>query len=246
MLFSRYLCIALTSFSFYLTSCTNKSTLRSDEQPVVIPDKIFYGKAEFVTSVETDDSTYYDVLSQYAPDRIEIWFADTAVRIIEHGGLSHGNVIIYPAQKEAWQLDTATQLAYFGEISDMDLASDIVREQMPDHFAPTLAPTGNKKNILGHPCTEFLVKRSGFIPATDSALVWLADDFVFPPSRFDIQTDVNQVIVPIPLYLGVQGGAVMRLDVHSKNYTRSIYVSSLSEGDLPEHIFSIPDGFQKK
>ncbi len=81
--------------------------------------KIFYGKVVYSSLIEAEDSLLKNTLNSISPNLVEIYFTENNFRIIEHGGLSNGNIIIYRNQMEAWQLDTIKKLAYLGEYSDL-------------------------------------------------------------------------------------------------------------------------------
>lgn len=198
------------------------------------------------SSFVAGDSVLAETFSTFSPEFVDIYFAQDSFRLIEHGGLSKGNIIIYPKLKEAWQLDTVKKLAYLGEYSDLGDPSAALKDLMPDHFAPTVESLPIKETIAGHPCTKYRVVRSGLIPASDTAYIWVAEDITFPSARYDIQTEINQVAVPPTLLLGYADGAVLRLQVINQRYTRQFEVIELSEHAYPENIFQIPADYQKK
>lgn len=227
-----------------LTTCTP-----AEEKPEIIPEKekkMFYGMLRYSATLKTDDSTLAASLRTFSPDHVDVYFDAQHFRMIEHGGLSHGNILLDREKQQAWQLDTIHKLAYIGEYSDLGDPSPALKELMPDHFAPTVEATGKKEIIGGLSCSQFLVLRSGVIPKGDTAYIWAADERIFPSCRFDFQTEINQVAVPPPLFIGHETGAVLRLEVISKRYTRIFEVTELKENYFPEGIFEIPDGYQKK
>lgn len=228
-----------------VTGCkdTKKEAIPETEVPA---KKVFYGKVVIVSRFTAGDTVLSASLSAFSPERMEMYFQQDSFRLIEHGGMSKGNILVYPKLQEAWQLDTVNKLAIFGEYSDLGDPSDALKDLMPDHFAPTVEATNEKITIAGHPCTKYRVVRSGIIPSSDTAYIWAADDMVFPSSRYDIQTEVNQVVVPPNVYLGYEGGAVLRLQVINKRYTRTFEVIELSENNFPTNIFRIPPDYQKK
>ena len=80
----------------------------------------------------------------------------------------------------------------------------------------------------------------------NEAFIWVADDFKIPASRYDIQTEINHAAVPAPLIIGFEDGAIMRLTVKTKSYTRSFEIIELKKDFFPAGIFEIPEGYQKK
>lgn len=208
--------------------------------------KVFYGKVTFVSRMETADTVLAQSLKTFSPDSVDVYFQKDSFRMIEYGGLSHGNILLYRQLQEAWQLDTVNKLAYLAEYSDLGDPSKALKDLMPDHFAPTVESTGEKETIAGIACTKYRITRSGVIPKEDTAYIWAADQMVFPSSRYDVQSEINHAAVPPPLFIGYEAGAVMRLMVVNKKYTRIFEVSTLQENYFPEGIFDIPEGYQKK
>lgn len=210
------------------------------------PRTLFYGKVVYSSEAVSSDTVLVNSLNMFTPHTIEVYFDSTHFRMIEHGGLSHGNIIIDKLLKEVWQLDTVKKMAHLGEYSDLSDPSSVLKSTLPDHYAPIVEKTNDTSTICGYVCEKYKVVRSGFIPEKDSAYIWVAKDIRFPSSRFDIQTEINHAVVPPPLYLGYEEGAILKLEVNSKNYTRIVTVESLNENMFPEGIFEIPDNYQKK
>lgn len=229
-------------------SCSNKSS--DNQQPstkeVVYNRSTFFGEIIYHSTIETADSNVAIGFRTLSPSLVHIYVDSNNFRLIETGGLSHGNVIIFKDAKEVWQLDTTKKIAYLGEYSDFADPSSTLKNTMPDHYAPTVVATNDSAIIAGHTCDKFRVSRSGFIPQADTAYIWVARDIKFPSSRFDIQTEINRVAVPAPLYLGYEEGAILKFEVRSKTNIRTMEVISLKENSFPQDIFVIPTDFQKK
>lgn len=208
--------------------------------------KLFYGEIIYSSVVATPDSALAISLNTFSPYEIAVYIDTNKFRMIEKGGLSHANVIIFTDVKEAWQLDTAKMIAHLGEYSDLGDPSSALKTTMPDHFEPTIEKTADTAIICGQVCEKYKIIRSGFIPIADTAFIWVAKNIDFPPARYDIQTEINRSAVPAPLYLGYEDGAVMRLEIISKSYTRTFEVIQLKEQYFPSGIFEIPSNYQKK
>ncbi len=219
---------------------------QSDSEDAPINKEIFYGKIVYTSSVKTDDSVFISNMSAISPNKIEIYCNDTLFRMIEYGGLSHGNIILNNNKKEAWQLNTENKIAYTGDYSDLGDPGADLKDLMPDHFRPIVEATTEKETILGHVCTKYNVLRSGFIPTDNQAYMWVADDMRFPSMRYDIQTEINHCAVPAPLIIGYEEGAILRLTVETKTYSRTYEVIELAKNDFPSGIFVLPEGYQKK
>ncbi len=207
---------------------------------------VFYGKVVYASSVQSNDSVLQSSLTNFPPQKVELYFGENKFRMIEYGGLSHANIIIYSDKQEAWQLDTATKIAHLGEYSDMSDPNGALKETMPDHFAPTVQKLGETENISGFICHKYKIIRSGFIPENDEVHIWVTHEFKFPSSRFDVQTEVNRSTVPLPLYIGYPDGAILKLHVHNEHYDRTYAVTEIKKELLPDSIFFIPANYQKK
>ena len=229
-------------------SCGKKSPDDQDQtaKAVTYNRSIFWGEIVYHSTIETADSNVAIAFTTLSPSTVHIYVDSNNFRLIETGGLSHGNVIIFKDTKEVWQLDTIKKIAHLGEYSDFGDPSTTLKNTMPDHYAPTVIATNDSAVIAGHTCDKFRITRSGFIPQADTAYIWVARDIKFPSSRFDIQTEINRVAVPAPLYLGYEDGAILKFEVRSKTNIRTMEVISLKENSFPQDIFVIPSDFQKK
>lgn len=234
-------------FSTVLIACNNTKEEPVKEEVITATNKnIFGGEIIFSSTIITDDSVLAASLNTFSPGRVDIYLDSIHFRMIEYGGTSHGNVIINKQTKEVWQLDTTKKIAHLGEYSDLGDPSGVLKSTMPDHYAPTVELLNETATIAGHICDKYRIVRSGFIPENDKAFIWVARDIKFPSSRYDIQTEVNRSAVPIPLYLGYEDGAVLKLMVQSKNYSRTFEVTELKENYFPIGIFEIPENYQRK
>ncbi len=229
---------------FTLTTCNQTADEKKPEAQDNIP--IFYGKITYTSSFISDDSTIMQTIGTFTPEKTEVYFAQDKFRLIEYGGASHGNILLFLKRQEAWQIDTSMHIAYLCEFSDFDNPGEDLMDMMPDHFAPTLEITNETESIMGIDCKKYKVIRSGFIPSGDQAEIWVTDQFKFPPSRFDFLSEVNSVIVPFPLYIGYSSGAIMRMKLTNKNYSASFEITEMDKAISDQSIFSIPEGYQKK
>lgn len=234
--------IAMTAI---IPACDTESK-PEEKQEEVMNRKMFYGKITYTSTTSSPDSVFLATISTFSPHDVDMYFNTSAFRMIEHGGLSNGNILVLSELGEAWQLDSVKKIAYLGEYSDLGDPSEALKDLMPDHFAPTVAPTGKHETIMGIPCTEYHIVRSGVIPKGDSATIMVANTISFPSLRYDVQTEINHAAVPAPLFLGYEDGAVMRLTVTNKRYVRQFEITALEENAFPEGIFEIPANYQKK
>ncbi len=233
-------------FAMCITGCKNNKERTDSTSSENETKELFYGKIVYTSSLDCSDSVLRSSLLLFSPGSVEVFIAENKFRMIEHGGLSHGNILIFTDIKEAWQLDTVNNIAYLCEYSDLGDPGATLKNTMPDHFAPTVEKTNEKETIAGVPCTKYKIIRSGFIPASDEAWLWAADNLKFPSVRFDVQSEINRATVPPPMYIGFEEGAVMRLMVKSKSYSRTFEVTELGKNNFPEHIFEFPAGMMKK
>ena len=240
--------LTIASLFVMAMSCGNKSSNNHDQttKEVTYNRSIFFGEIIYHSTIETADSNVAVAFKTLSPTLVHIFVDSNNFRLIETGGLSHGNVIIFKDAKEVWQLDTTKKIAHLGEYSDFADPSSALKNTMPDHYAPTVVATNDSAVIAGHTCDKFRITRSGFIPQADTASIWASRDIKFPSSRFDIQTEINRVAVPAPLYIGYEEGAILKFEVRSKTNIRTMEVISLKENSFPQDIFVIPSDYQKK
>lgn len=207
---------------------------------------VFYGALTYTSEVETEDTVLRYSLTAFSPDKIILYFGQNKFRMVEYGGMSHGDVIIYPDKKEAWQLDTVKKIAYLGEYSDLGDPSSELKDIMPDHFAPTVEATGKTENILGYSCKQYHIVRSGFIPSGTDAFIWATDAFMLPPARYDISTDVNSSVAPPPVLIGYDKGAVLKMEIDGENYKKFYTATAIDKDPVQDSVFIIPSDYQKK
>lgn len=222
----------------------NRSNKTPDEKRVEA--ELFFGKIAYSIKFESEDTNLLQTVRPFSPEKTDIWFAENKFRMIEHGGASRGNILVFSDKQEAWQIDTVEKIAYLGEYSDFDDPGEELMDMMPDHFAPTLESMHETETIQGYPCEKFKVVRSGFIPADDEAFVWITNAIRFPSSRFDVQTDINRVTVPLPLYLGYNDGAILKMRIANKRYAAIYEVTEMHKSNSDPSVFLIPEGYAKK
>ncbi len=208
--------------------------------------KVYNGQVLYEAVATSDNPDNVHLFYQFSPVRINIYFQNDQFRLIEEGGLSNGNIIIDATEQKAWQLDTVNRIAFEGVYSDFDNASETLKQQMPDHFAPLLESTGEHETILGYKCEKFAVLRSGFVPKDSEAFIWVSNEFQFPHARYDVQTAVNHVTSPLPLTLGNKNGAVLKMEIDDSD-TKVIYTATkLDTQNITASLFKIPDGYTVK
>lgn len=229
----------------FVVGCGNNQPKSSAEETSAKAE-LFFGKVTYTTKFESPDTNLLQTVRPFSPEKTEIWFAENKFRMIEHGGASKGNILVFTDKKEAWQIDTTDKIAYLGEYSDFDDPGEELMDMMPDHFAPTLEAVHETETIQGFSCEKFKVIRSGFIPGADEAFVWITNEIRFPPSRYDVQTDINHVTVPLPLYLGYNDGVILKMRIANKRYAAVYEIIEMNKSISDQHVFSIPEGFAKK
>lgn len=242
--------IYLRSFCFFLIliifSCKQTSnSAEENNNSEKTPERIFYGKLQYKVTATGSDSNSIALFFEFAPHTIDIYYKNNLFRMVEHGGLSNGNLLINQSLHEGWQLDTLENIAYKAEYSNLDSATDKLKELMPQHFSPDVEATGEADTIAGILCEKYKVLRSGFIPENSQAYFWATKEFIFPPSRFDMQSEINRVAVPPPLNIGYKYGAILKMQIIENNITVTYTATYLQETNLPDSIFTIP-GFYTK
>ncbi|MBC8047080.1 MAG: hypothetical protein H7Y00_09820 [Fimbriimonadaceae bacterium] len=238
-----FICSLLTAnVTFYFVSCKNEKTETVAEKQDTVKKQmpVFSGIVVYEATAVSDVKNDVDLFYSFAPNKVEIYFAENKFRMIEYGGLSGGNIFIDLNEQKAWHLDTIKKIAHMGEYSDFDNASDIIKEQMPDHFSPTLEATTETENILGYDCRKYKVLRSGFVRPESETFIWATDAFQFPHARYDVQTDINKVTAPTPLILGYRDGAVLKMTINDDGLLVTYTITKLDTNQNNSAIFGIP------
>lgn len=208
--------------------------------------KSITGKLVYYVNVTSPDSNDINTFYHFNPSSIEMYFSGKHFRMIEHGGLSFGNILLNNETKEVFQLDTLNKIAYRGVYSDLATADVKLRELMPDHFAPTVEPTDSMDTILGFPCRQLKILRSGYIRNQGDTYMWVADSIQLPSARYDIETPVNKVITPLPLILGYSKGVVLRLVYQVDEMEITYEASDIQLHIMDSSYFTIPSDYEIK
>ena len=194
-----------------------------------------------VTSPDSNDiRTFYE----FNPAKTEMYFKGDHFKLVEYGGLSAGNILLNNADYSVYQLDTMHKIAYRGVYSDLASANAQVKELMPDHYEPTVEETGETEIILGYTCKKLKVTRSGFVRANGNTYMWVTDSIIFPPARYDIETDFNKVITPVPMLIGYRNGTVMRLTYMADSMEVKYEITRLTLMPLQDSVFEIPSDYE--
>jgi hypothetical protein len=225
---------------FWLFAACKSSADQHDETVAVNKPADFIGHVRYEVEVISSDSTDVQTFFTFSPRAIDIWMGDSMFRMIEHGGVSRGNIAIDLRETTAYQIDTIQKKVFRGVYSDFNNASEDLQKLMPDHFRPVLQSTGNQKTIRGLACREYRVVRSGFTRPEAKTVVWVTNDISLPSGRYDIETGVNRVTSPLPMYMGVQEGTVVDLiyELNEMEVHYSLHI--ISQDALPASFFSPP------
>ncbi len=222
-------------------SCAQKK-----ESPPAKADPVvdtFEGKLSYRIRVEQADSNYMKRLFQFVPERVDIWMQDSMFRILEHGGASKGNVVVNLKEDVSWQIDTNEKTIYQGQYANLDDAPESIRTTLPDHYRAVLEATGNSEEINGFSCNEYLVTRSGFLSPDAEARVWITKDLLLPSCRFDIETEVNSVSMPLPIQIGVDGGTILRLTYSQSDQTIVYELTDIDDSEVADEVFTLPTDY---
>ncbi len=226
-------------FSLSVACSEKQVAVEADNQVADFMGKAFYS-VEAISERQLDVSTFY----RFNPGKIEIGFGDSVVRIVESGGSSKGNILIDLRKTTAWQIDTAERAVYQGNYSDLSDAPAALKATMPDHFKAVLQPTGAEKLIGGWNCTGYEVVRSGFIRPGVPTTVWVTRDILLPGCRYDVETDVNMVSAPLPLYMGVAEGTVVMLEYTLDDLLVRYTLDSVAALSPKDDFFTLPTSYR--
>lgn len=230
------------SLSFGIGLLAACKTTTEDNTTFVQADqaKVFTGHVQYEIEVASSDSDDIRTFYTFSPSSVDIWMGDSTFRMIEHGGVSRGNIIIDLRKTTAYQIDTLQGKVYRGAYSDFNNASEDLQRLMPDHYKPLLQSTGKEKTINGLKCTEYQVIRSGFTRPEANTKVWVSTDIQLPSCRFDVETSMNRVTSPLPMYMGVQEGSVVELIYQVDNMEVKYTLNIISEDPIPASFFEPP------
>lgn len=245
---NKICCTILATLSLILSACNKQGTTTEQTHGNIEIPLTGYksGKLVYTVKVNSPDSNEINTFYHFNPASIEMYFSGNKFRMIEYGGLSYGNILLNNETKEVFQLDTLNKIAYRGVYSDLASADAKLRELMPDHFAPTMEPTDNIDTILGFPCRQYKILRSGFIRSQNDTYMWVTDSIQLPPARYDIETPINKVITPLPLIIGYSKGTVLRLTYQVDEMEIAYEVSDIQLEKVDSSFFTIPEDYEIK
>lgn len=246
IILSSVVLASLILFSF--SSCKNSQEDISEkkiETPTNTIEKNypeFQGSMTFTAEATSDIAGDVLIFYDFTAARVDLAFAKNKFRMIEHGGQSNGNILLFSDTKTVYHLDTIDNTAYKGEYSDLDNASELIKSQMPDHYSPTFEDLHQTETISGFLCSKYKILRSGFIRHNTEVTIWATDAFVYPHVRFDIQTDRNKVVVPMPLLIGFRNGAVLKMEIQDADL-KVVYTASNIIQQVDSSLFIIPANY---
>ena len=239
----------LSRFLFFLfvtavgfMSCAGDPEKQTEEKSTQPQQSEFSGEVIYSASVVSPDTLDRRNFFIFAPSQIEIYFSPDKFRMIEHGGASAGNILIDKNSREVWQIDTVKHIVHRGQYSDFNMANEDLRKSMPDMFSPAIERTGEKENIAGYECEKYIVIRSGMLPEGQTAVFWATSSLHFPSSRYDIQTPVNRATVPLPLLIGYNEGAILKMEIMTATMKVIYTVTTLTEQTEPS-VFTLPQNY---
>ena len=238
---NKQLLVFLT-ISGLLLACATEQKQAETQQ--VSPVASFTGKAIYQVEAISDKPHDISIFYRFNPSVIEIGFGDSVVRILETGGSSGGNVLIDLRQTAAWQIDTIDKVVYQGNYSDLSDAPPALKATMPDHFQPVLHSTGEQKMIGNWNCTKYEVIRSCFIRPGVPTTAWITNDILLPGCRYDVETDVNMVSAPLPLYMGVAEGTVVVLEYATDGLLVRYLLDTVESLPTDDNFFQLPTTYR--
>lgn len=213
----------------------------------VLPTQAAEGRKPFTgTIVYEQSATGKDAkaFNGMAARKITVHIGEKAYRQDEDGGINEGSVIIRDGAKAALRLDHKKKTSGLGTGTRLDDMDEKVKQLMQAHFNTPLEDTGETEKIAGHNTRKFKVGKSPFVRPGATAHIWVAQDLDIGRHRYDFNFEWHRVTAPLPQSIPVQKGTVLKAVVLENGTTVTMAVTSLAEKQLPDSLFSKPDGYK--
>ncbi len=195
--------------------------------------KLFKGKIVYSVNVTGNNDDLENMIKDYTGDITTVYILDDLFYLSERTQYSEKIARIDLVKKEATIKPadkTEFEKAGYYLIDDQ---KEALSSLLPYHFKTDLEDTGETDSIAGYLCKKFKVLKSGFVNADAVSYVWITNEILLPPSRYDIETDYIRILSPIPISVPVEGTTLKSLTTEA-GITVIYTVTQLAEGARPE------------
>jgi len=235
-------------FSFILFAATlDETDLKNESEKTVEVKTAPYASVIYDITCEGKNNTGVELFRAFSPEKVRVCYSDNLFIMNEEGG-TLGYVIADFDKKEAFMIDTINKKATKAIYTDVEetMRDENMQKLLPNHYRPKLRETSDKEVILGYNCKKYEVLKSGFIRAYAKAEIWVTEELLLKPMRYDFQTDSKRIMTPLPLQLGVEKGTVMKAVVDENDVVVTFFITSLSLEKPDDALLSIPVGYERK
>lgn len=229
----RYIRILLPSLLLLLSP----TLARAEDEPAPWTGRVVFEQTA------TGDSDGAKAFRGLAARRIVVHFGARAYRQDEDGGLNEGSYLVRLDAPGSLRLDHAKRTSERGGAMDLDASEKQVKAFMPWHFKTDLEKTDATDTILGHAVRRYRVKRSAFVAKGATAHVWIAEDLVLPPRRFQFEFEARRTTSPIPLSIPVPKGTILKAEIVDQGTPVTIVATAIEPGTPDAALFTKPEAY---
>lgn len=226
-------------FSLAFFSNGEENTPKTDTAPNI--DKYFTGTIEYQATANGSNQDGANLFKSFSASVFTIVLNDSMYAQIENSGLNLGKTILDRRTLKGYFIDGLTGLTDSIKAVDIDKLDEVSRKFAPGFYNLELKETGKKDTICGYPVQEFKILKGGSIREYAEATIWITNYFNIQPSRFMFENENKKFPSPVPLFVGIEKGSILKMDV-TENNIHVIYLATKIDSMPPQKdIFVVPE-----
>ena len=243
--------LLLLSFIFLVITVDDKGSKNNSEENSMLKKEpvavTLNGSIIYDVSCTGSNKQGVELFKAFSPVTISIYYTEDKFRMIEKGGMA-GNILSDFKNKQFYFLDSISKTAVKVACTDMENAmqEEKMRKSMPAHYRAILEETSETTDVCGLKCKKYKVMKSGFVKAYAKAVVWITNEIVLRQMRFNFETESRQILSPLPLQIGIDGGTILKMEVLENNVEVAYTARSVSKNKPDDKWFVLPADYQVK
>lgn len=203
--------------------------------------RYFCGTIEYQASATGSNQDGVKLFKSFSASVYTIVLNDSMYVQVENTGLNVGKTILDRRTLKGHFVDGLTGLPDSIKAVDIDKLDEVSRNFAPGFYNLKLKETGKKDTICGYPVLEFKILKGGSIRENALATIWITNNFTIQPSRYMFENENKKFPSPVPLFVGIEKGSILKMDV-TENNVHVIYLATKIDSMPPQKdVFAVPE-----
>jgi hypothetical protein len=217
------------------------------DPPPARPER-FVGTIVYEAKARGDKLGVY-LFEKAGPRRESVtWGGGGRLRLTTEGGLLEATTVVRLADSAAFILDAAGRTAKPAEIGSLDPADQPdpqARALMSMWLGPAeMKRARGERTVAGRRCRMYRFRRSGMLRRAVKGRACLAEDLRVPTTRLHFTAaDGSETMVTFPLQYDIREGLPLLVEVDDDGTVVTYTAVSLTPGEPPDSLFSVPAGY---